>query len=130
MRILRSLTVALLVTVGLLSSPAVVQASAKAAIPQNYIQNFSETINIGVIHNFDLNYTHGNYDTLLGPGHRTTEFWNNAEGFYIGPGWCARLYMFDPYENSWVYDWYINGPTIRSVVPNYSWGVAPVRCSS
>ena len=99
MRVRKILAVALLVTMGLLTSQA--PASAKAAAGPVYILNGS-SINLGVIHNWDGNYTHGNYDVLLAPGHSTLDFWEKAEGYYVGPGWCVEERYLNSSEG-WVW---------------------------
>ncbi|MFI6235492.1 hypothetical protein ACIBD9_18195 [Micromonospora sp. NPDC050784] len=67
---------------------ATLAVAAPASAASNYILNSSK-IGVGVIHVRDGNYTRGNYDTVLAAGHRTSEFWANAAGYYIGPGYCG-----------------------------------------
>ncbi|MCO1593718.1 hypothetical protein M8C17_00870 [Micromonospora sp. RHAY321] len=67
---------------------ATLAVAAPASAASNYILNASN-IGVGVIHVRDGNYTRGNYDTVLAAGHRTSEFWANAAGYYIGPGYCG-----------------------------------------
>jgi hypothetical protein len=75
------------------------RAPASAAAPlEGYIYNRDSWgagygIGIGVISDFDGSYTYGRYDRVLPSKQRTDRAWGwpRAQGFYIGPGWCANL---------------------------------------
>lgn len=58
---------------------------------------------IGVINVWDGNYTYGQYDAILPRNQRTDGYplyWTQAEGFYIGAGYCGRLWYWD--GNRWL----------------------------
>ncbi|MFG1920266.1 hypothetical protein [Micromonospora sp. NPDC048898] len=82
-----------------LGMAATLAVSAPAAAASNYIHNVSN-LGLGVIHVQDGNYTHGNYDVVLPKGQKTTIYWANAAGYYIGPGYCA--YVWELTGGSWV----------------------------
>jgi hypothetical protein len=93
MRILRRLAVLVLPVVVLMSLGTPAHAALSA-----YITNAASSgIGIGVIHKWDGSYVHGRYDAILPAGQRTDQYlgWEQADGFYIGPGYCAHLYLHD-----------------------------------
>jgi hypothetical protein len=128
MRILKSLTAALLATAVLLSSSPPTPASAKAAAWQNYILNESPW-GIGVIHNFDGNYTHGTYDTVLAQNHTTLDFWEKAEGLFIGTGYCGELDYWRAADGGWVWSRGVHGSSYPTDVdPTFNWRILVWRC--
>jgi hypothetical protein len=82
---------------------AIAAAPAQAAPgDRNYIEN-TGTIGLGVIHIFDGDYTRGNYDVILQPGDRSDQAfpWSQTQGYYIGPGYCVRIWAKYPGDVRW-----------------------------
>jgi hypothetical protein len=49
--------------------------------------NYS-SVGIGLVHNWSDS---PNWTRILYPGHRSTEFWSDTDGIYLGPPYCARI---------------------------------------
>jgi hypothetical protein len=64
-------------------------------------------IAFGIIHNWGEGYS-----KLLYPGQYSTMHWRDTDGFYVGPGACARLGVWTPDPNGGFYwkDYFYNGP--------------------
>ena len=78
----------------------------------SYIYN-GTSVPLGVIYARDGNYKYGNYDEIL-PAYSRTDgsplYWNQVDGVYIGPGYCAEMYRWDNANPGWWYHWWsING---------------------
>lgn len=86
--VIRRALVAVVVTLSSLT----LQSPASAA--SNWIWNNSAGgLKIGVVHFLDNNYSINNkYVIRLSAGATTSAYWSTAEGAYIGPGYCARVY--------------------------------------
>lgn len=74
-------------------------ASACHPSPTSYISN-QGTVGLGVINDWrgtGNRYTRGLYDAILPVGQRTDCYlgWGQAEGYYIGSGFCAVLKYYD-----------------------------------
>ncbi|MDG4784634.1 hypothetical protein O7626_01565 [Micromonospora sp. WMMD1102] len=76
--------------------------SSVAAVPRSYISNVSAIVSIGVIKDRDGSYAKGSYDALLPVDRRTDSYldWDHAQGFYIGPGFCADLFSWN--GSTWI----------------------------
>lgn len=61
---------------------------------RSYIYNGSGYLSFGVIYARDGDYKYPKYDAVLPPVRRTDGsplYWDRAEGFYVGAGYCAWL---------------------------------------
>ena len=94
----------------------------------NYIYNGGVVGGLGVIHLWDGNYTHGNYDVAL-PQHRfsSAEFgWSYTEGYYIGAAYCAEVYRKYEAGDLWEHVASIRGPNQSAVSRYWYWYVVPI----
>ncbi|GAA5183544.1 hypothetical protein GCM10023322_23070 [Rugosimonospora acidiphila] len=70
----------------------------------NYILNCTYEFGLGVMHLKDNAYTHGTYDAALpGEGAATDTYfgWQNAAGWYNGPGYCTSQARSDDGGRTW-----------------------------
>ncbi|WP_433309392.1 hypothetical protein ACQP0U_20510 [Micromonospora sp. CA-269861] len=104
---------------------ATLTVASPASAASNYIYN-SSNLGLGVIHNRDGKYTLGNYDTVLAAGRRTTDFWANAAGYYIGPGYCGFEWTLT--GGSWLLTDDSLDPGQHYIPTTVTVQVSPVRC--
>lgn len=108
------------------SALALASSPAQAAGTTNYIENMSG-INIGVMHLFDGDYTNTWYDQLLPAQRRSDRIfptWSQTQGFYIGPGYCAEMWVKNQYTDGWVHQTQrIKGGYQQPTDPAYDWRV-------
>jgi hypothetical protein len=94
---LTAVAVAAMTTIAVAASPA-------RAADGNYVWNAGAIGSLGVIHLYDGDYTHENYDQLLPQGQKSNvkfPTWAYTEGFYVGPGYCAHVYQRAGTSGSW-----------------------------
>ena len=92
------------VTAVSLSVPASGSSQSVAPAVDSYLYNDRHNPGVGVIHVWDGDYTYGQYDAVLPPDRRTDGtplHWTQVEGFYIGAGYCGRLWIFNSISNNW-----------------------------
>lgn len=102
-----ALMAGLTLAVGLASAPPASAAECHLGICGRIYNPPYDGIAFGIIQNWGEGYTR-----LLQPGEHSSPQWADTDGFYIGPGACARLgtlYYNDAGENYWV-DTFYNGP--------------------
>lgn len=102
-----ALTAGFTLFAGLASAPAASAADCHLGVCGKIYNPPYGGIAFGIIHNWGEGYTR-----LLQPGQHSSPEWADTDGFYIGPGACARLgtlYYNDAGENYWV-DHFYNGP--------------------
>ena len=110
---------AIVTTLALAPSPA------QAAAQKNSVYNGGAYGSIGIMHLFDGNYTHGNYDQLLPENTYSDDVypWSFTEGVYIGPGYCAILSNHSPDSAIWQTSIVLTGPRKYRLDLDWYWKV-------
>ena len=98
-----------------------------------YNDDSTVSVGIGAIHLWDCSYGQGRYDGIVPAGSDTwAEFrWDEADGVYIGSGYCATFRYWRGSESSWAA--YPGGGTYRGPMQMMFPGgganlVTPFRC--
>ena len=132
-----ALAIPLIVAAMLLPMPATAAPQAVTSYIYNRDNHngVATGISIGVISIWDGRYVvPGKYDALLPSKQRTDTapglLWNRADGYYIGPGWCANV----TFSQGGYWYWYQNvgaGIYQLSDITGESvdrWMLDPYRC--
>ncbi|MFG1942312.1 hypothetical protein [Nonomuraea sp. NPDC048826] len=128
MRYLKSLAALALAAFAVMSLAAPANAQPARDLGFSYIYNKPENaIGIGVIYKWEGS---PNYHAILPAGKRTDSYlgWQVAQGFYIGPGYCADPYYYANGRWHWYGVTVSNGKfRLATDIPGESWARNEVR---